>query len=84
MAQCIESWHTQLESGEKAVLIVGNNRTTANGEQIMIPTPDLLGEVAEARGFVIDEVITLETWPRYGIHSKNSVRGEKAIVIRRT
>lgn len=83
MGHCFDAWQPGLRGGERAVLIVGNNRTTAGGEQTVIRTPQLLGEVAAARGYVIEEVLPLETWPRYGLHGKNGVAGEDALVIRR-
>ncbi|MEX2193865.1 MAG: hypothetical protein WD844_01145 [Thermoleophilaceae bacterium] len=83
MGNTIERWHEVLGPGESAVLIVGHNHTTAGGQKIPIPTPELLGHVAEARGFDVSEIIKLETWPRYGLHSANGVAGEDALVLRR-
>lgn len=83
MGISLDRWHAALTAGESAVLIVGHNHTTAGGERIAIPTPDLLGCVAETRGFDIAEIVKLETWPRYGLHSANGVPGEDALVLRR-
>lgn len=83
MATGMERWQEVLDVGESAVLIVGHNHTTAGGERVDIPTPDLLGQVAETRGFVVSEIIRLETWPRYGLHAANGVPGEDAVVLRR-
>ncbi len=83
MADAMSVWLGVLRPGECAVLIVGHNRTTAGGEQIDIATPDLLGEVACSRGFEVRELIRLQTWPRYGLHSANGVAGEDALVIAR-
>jgi site-specific DNA-methyltransferase (cytosine-N4-specific) len=83
MGECFDAWRAGLRTGERAVLIVGNNRTTAGGEQTVIRTPQMLGEVAATREFVVEEIIPLETWPRYGLHGKNGVSGEDALVIRR-
>jgi len=83
MARSIDSWRSQLETGERAVLIVGRNHTTAGGERVDVPTPDLLGEIAESRGFTVCEIVKLETWPRYGLHAANGVPGEDALVLRR-
>jgi site-specific DNA-methyltransferase (cytosine-N4-specific) len=82
MGECFDAWRAGLRTGERAVLIVGNNRTTAGGEQTIIRTPQLLGEIAATRGYEIEEIIPLETWPRYGLHGKNGVSGEDALVIR--
>ncbi len=84
MGRCIDAWAEALDSGEKAVLIVGHNHTTAGGERIDIPTPALLAGIASARGFRVDEIIPLETWPRYGMHAHNGVNGEDAVVLCRS
>ncbi len=81
MANAMATWLNVLEPGESAVLIVGHNRTTAGGERIDIATPELLGEVAMSRGFAVQELIRLEVWPRYGLHSANGVSGEDALVL---
>lgn len=83
MGECFDAWRIGLRAGERAVLIVGNNRTTAGGEQTVIRTPQLLGEIAATRGYEVGEIIPLETWPRYGLHGRNGVSGEDALVIRR-
>lgn len=83
MANAMSVWTQVLLPGERAVLIVGHNRTTANGEQIKITTPELLGDAAATRGFNVVELIRLETWPRYGLHAANGVPGEDALVIER-
>jgi hypothetical protein len=83
MGTAIAQWHRVLLPGEFAVLIVGHNHTKAGGERVDIPTPELLGRVAEARGFTVKEIIRLETWPRYGLHAANGVPGEDALIIRR-
>jgi len=82
MAEAMETWRSNLGPGEAAVLIVGHNHTTAGGDRIDIPTPELLGSVAEARDFEVAELIELETWPRYGLHAANGVAEEDALVLR--
>jgi len=83
MGECFDAWRAGLRAGERALLIIGNNRTTAGGEQIVIRTPEVLASVAESRGYAVEEIIPLETWPRYGLHGKNGVSGEDALVVRR-
>lgn len=83
MRACMDAWSQHLLRGERAILIVGNNRTTAGGEEVVIRTPELLGEVASARGFKVEELIPLESWPRYGLHGRNGVSGEDAVVLTR-
>jgi hypothetical protein len=84
MAAGMATWARVLRPGERAVLIVGHNRTTANGEEIDIPTPELLAEMSTDLGFRVVETIQLETWPRYGLHHANGVPGEDALVLERS
>ena len=84
MGRAFDTWRDVLSRGERAVVIVGHNRTTAGDERVDIATPELLGDVATSRGFDVAELIHLETWPRYGMHSANGVSGEDALVLERT
>lgn len=83
MGAAFDRWSGVLESGEAAILIVGHNHTNAGGERFDIPTPSLLGEIAEPRGFEVEDILKLETWPRYGLHAANGVPGEDALILRR-
>jgi site-specific DNA-methyltransferase (cytosine-N4-specific) len=83
MGDSMAAWSKLLRKGEHAILIVGHNRTTAGGQVVDIPTPDLLAQVGERRGFKVSEIIRLETWPRYGLHAHNGVDGEDAVVLTR-
>jgi site-specific DNA-methyltransferase (cytosine-N4-specific) len=77
------SWHRQLRKSERAVVVVGRNRTGPRGQQITIETPSLLAACAEQVGFTLVEHIALETWPRYGMHSANAVDAEDAVVLQK-
>lgn len=83
MGDCFDAWKSYLRSGERAVLVVGRNRTGPKGQEIAIDTPALLGAVAETRGYELMERIPFETWPRYGLHSANGVNGEDAVLLTR-
>lgn len=77
------SWHRQLRKGERAVVVIGRNRTGPPGAQITIETPSLLAACAEQVGFTLAEYISLETWPRYGMHAANAVDAEDAVVLQK-
>lgn len=63
-------------------LIVGTNKTTLGGTQFIIDTPRLLGGLAENSGWSIQELLPLETYKRYGLHSANSVQEETLLVLK--
>lgn len=63
-------------------LVVGGNRTTLGGKEYVIDTPRLLADVAQHVGYGVDEVRPMETYFRYDLHSKNSIRGESLVVLR--
>ncbi len=83
MRGSLTSWARHLRSGEKAVVVVGRNRTGPAGAQVAIDTPTLLGWCAEQVGFEVADQHVLETWPRFGLHAANAVQGEDALVLRR-
>lgn len=62
-------------------LVVGRNRTTLRGETIVIDTPSLLAELAEANGWSVREVIPLDAYHRYDVHQDNSIRDESLIIL---
>lgn len=83
MRDAFTSWHRQLRKGERAVVVIGRNRTGPRGEQITIETPSLLAACAEQVGLTLAESISLETWPRYGMHAANAVDAEDAVVLQK-
>lgn len=83
MAACLRAWTSYLRPSERAVLVVGRNRTGRSGDQVLIDTPRLLADVAQDCGYQLDEIVPFETWPRYGLHGANGVRGEDAIFLTR-
>lgn len=81
MGQTLDALAATMASGENVVMVVGNNRTGSGAYQVEIRTPELLGRLSESRGFSYTERIRLETWARFGMHSKNAVNSEDAVVM---
>jgi hypothetical protein len=77
----MNSWSNHMRPGERAVLVVGRNRTGPKGHQLVINTPEILADIALERGFTLVDMISLETWPRYGMHAHNGVNTELAVVL---
>ena len=63
-------------------LVVGTNRTTLGGTQFNIDTPRFLARIAEHQGWSILELLPLQTYKRYGLHSANAVQDEILIVLK--
>jgi site-specific DNA-methyltransferase (cytosine-N4-specific) len=63
-------------------LLVGRNTTELRGEELLIDTPQLLTEVAESRGWAIEEMLSFQTYHRFDVHQNNSIREEILVVLR--
>lgn len=81
VGQTLDALAGTMRPGEHVVMVVGSNRTGSGLHQITIPTPELLGLLSETRGFEYTERIALETWSRYGMHAKNAVNTEDAVLM---
>lgn len=81
MGETLDALAKTMMPGEHVVMVVGSNRTGTGAKQIEIRTPELLGQLSENRGFNYSERIPLETWARYGMHSRNAVNAEDAVVM---
>ena len=81
MGQTLDALAQTMLSGEHVVMVVGSNRTGKGTHEVEIRTPELLGQLSKMRGFNYSERIPLETWARYGMHSKNAVNTEDAVVM---
>ena len=82
MSEMFEAVRKVMRKGGKYALLVGANRTTLRGEEILINTPQLLASVAASRGWSVDEMLSFETYHRYAVHQKNSIRGEVLVILR--
>jgi site-specific DNA-methyltransferase (cytosine-N4-specific) len=81
MGAAMSAWSGHMQPGERAVLVVGRNRTGSKGLEFTIDTPELLADLAADRGYKLVDMISLETWPRYGMHARNGVNAELAVVL---
>lgn len=83
MHNSLEQMSSVLKKGKFAFIVIGNNRTTAGGEVINIPTDDFIGLISERNGFKILEKINLTVQKPYQIHSKNSINTESVLVLKK-
>lgn len=63
-------------------LVVGDNHTILGGQRFDIDTPLHLAEIAGSCQWTIQEIFPLQTYQRYGYHTKNAVRTEALVILR--
>ena len=64
-------------------LVVGHNHTTLGGKRFDVDTPELLKEVALSVGWKHQESFPLQAYHRYDLHSKNAVKHETLLILRK-
>lgn len=64
-------------------LIVGHNKTTVSNTTFHLDTPKLLSILAESCGWIVNELLPLQTYKRYGLNSKNSINHETLIILQK-
>lgn len=82
MARMFECVATVMRKRGRYVLLVGRNRTTLQGQDVVIETPRMLASIAESRGWTVDEILELDTYQRFDIHRHNSIRQETLVMLR--
>ena len=82
MSETFRAVRNLVRRGGSYALVIGSNKTNLQGEEIVIDTPSLLGDLAESCGWNIAQVIDLDTYHRYDVHQKNSIRSEVLLLLR--
>jgi site-specific DNA-methyltransferase (cytosine-N4-specific) len=83
MSEVLRIVRTKIRRGGSFAMVVGPNRTTLDGELLVIDTPHLLGVVAESVGWRVEESIALDAYQRFDLHRQNSITSERLVVLRR-
>ena len=73
----------KLKKNAPFALVVGHNHTTLGGKRYDLDTPSYLCSIAASVGWSIQENMPLETYHRYGLHSKNAVNSESLLFLRK-
>ena len=81
MNRSFQNLKAHLRPGAKVALVIGTNKTTLGGDEFVINTPKMLTDLAYRIGFEVLEVHTMDTYPRYDLHQKNSINEEKLVVL---
>jgi SAM-dependent methyltransferase len=83
MASMFATVRAVVRDGGRYGLLVGRNATTLRGEEVLIDTPRLLADLAESRGWSVEEMTPFETYHRFDVHQGNSIREEVLLVLSR-
>lgn len=81
MADSFASVRKVMKPGAKYGLIIGGNHTVLGGQRFDINTPSHLASLAASRGWKHLETVELQTYKRYGLHSKNASTTEALVIL---
>lgn len=81
MADSFASVRKVMKPGAKYGLIIGGNHTVLSGQRFDINTPSHLASLAASRGWRHLETVELQTYKRYGLHSKNASTTEALVIL---
>lgn len=82
MGQMFGSVRKLMRKRAPFALVVGTNRTVLGGHEFSIDTPGHLAGIAAANGWLVQELLPLQTYQRYGLHAANAVRSESLVILR--
>ena len=83
MTQAMAIARKYLKEGGWLAFIVGKNRTSLGGNEYLIDTPDLLAATGKHVGLKFIDMYKLDTYSRYDVHSRNSIRDERLLIMQR-
>jgi len=83
MRDVFHQLYQTLRTDGRMAWIVGFNQTTLGGHVLQIDTPALLNQVAIQAGFKVEETVPLQTYQRFDVHQKNSIREEAALIYKK-
>ena len=83
MRNCFRSIGRVVRPSAPFGLVVGHNHTTLSGVRFDIDTPGHLANLACSEGWVVEELLPLQTYRRYGYHSSNAIRSETLVMLRK-
>jgi site-specific DNA-methyltransferase (cytosine-N4-specific) len=73
----------RMKPGAPYALIVGHNHTVLSGKRRDIDTPSHLASLASHVGWDVEEMVPLQTYKRFGLHSSNAVAAETLVLLRK-
>ena len=83
MTRVMQAAERCLRKGGWLAFIVGPNRTSLGGVKFLIDTPALLAATGSHVGLQFREMYELNAYSRYDVHSRNSIREERLLIMQR-
>jgi len=83
MAKVLSNVKGMLKPSGIFAIIVGSNKTVLGGNSITIDTPKLLAEMASSNGWEVADIIELNTYQRYDVHQRNSIKTESLVLLKK-
>ena len=83
MTQVMAMTAKHLKKGGWLAFIVGPNRTSLGGVKFLIDTPALLAATGSHVGLQLRHMYELNAYSRFDVHSRNSIREERLLVMQR-
>ena len=72
-----------MKSGGRFALVIGRNTTVLGDREFVIDTPRLVSLTSEQVGWRLELSLELDTYQRFDIHQRNSIRQESLVILRR-
>lgn len=73
MHQVLENAKTALKPGSEAMIVIGDSKMSISGDQLRIPTTDLVEDIAESLGFYKEDRINISVTTENMVHLKNAI-----------
>ena len=83
MRQSFQSIRRVMRPRAPFALIVGHNHSVLGGVKYNIDTPSHLASIASSVGWIVEELMPLQTYHRYGYHMSNAVGAETLVLLRK-
>lgn len=84
MTRVMAETERHLREGGQLAFIIGPNKTTLGGREFLIDTPSLLAATGTHVGLQLSEIHELNAYTRYDAHSRNSIREERLLLMRKS
>lgn len=83
MLLVLEELYNVEENSAKNYWVLGPNKVKIHEDWFFIDTPNIVGELAKQAGFKDVSVESVQAYPRYNIHSKNSIDKESILIFKK-